>query len=409
MADSPLKELEYKTPLEFANTPNMDYVAKKGMNGLIYSVSPEVAPGTAEALLSLFGYDLDKKFEGRGPFEALSCGLDVKPNDLAFRCNFATSNDGSRIVDVRAGRINEGTEELSKAIQDNLHDLDGIKIFFSESMSFRSALVLKGRGLSANVKYPLNFMEEGVDLFAENWFSPSDSSEEAQKTSQILNQFIKKSYEILKDHPINIERIKEQKLPANIIIPWSGGKLPQLEPFSEKWNIKSGCVAAVAVVKGLCKHIGMKIVDVPGATGYIDTNTKAKGDFAVDLFKNSYDLVFLHVEGPDEAGHDGDIAGKIKIIEKIDKMLGDIIRRIPLEKTCIILLSDHHTPIEVRDHTSDPTPITIFSPNIDGDEVTSFSEKAASKGSLSIIKGKELPPFLYQKKILKKNIVEEKN
>ena len=390
MADRPLKELNYLTPLEAAETRNMNTLASKGISGLLYALAPGIVPGSDAANLALLGYNPYRVYSGRGGFEAAGAGIELEDEDLAFRCNFATVNDDFVVVDERAGRIkNETAAELEKELQ-NLHlkKASDTQVIFRHTLGFKGAMILRGEGLCLNVDASM----PKVGLPADS-IRPTDNSPEAKKTASALNEFIRESHRILRSHPINRKREKERLPPANVVIPWGGGKKPHLKPLNERCRLKGACVAAVSLIKGICKLAGMSIIHVPVATGDINTDTMAKADAALKALEN-HDFVMVHVEGPDEASHDGDVNGKIAIIRKIDAMVGKILGHINLEETCVALLADHTTSTKLRMHTADPTPITIASTEVVKDGVSRYSEREAYKGGLGHIRGKHVLPIL---------------
>lgn len=389
MADRQLKELNYLTPLEAAEPKNMNRIASLGTSGLLYAISPGIAPESDVATLAILGQDPYKVYTGRGGFEAIGAGIELRNEDIAFRCDFATVNEDFVIVDEKAGRIREDATELATQIQDlKLKSATDIEVIFKQTLGFKGVLVLRGENLSTNVSACKPKLNTRV-----NSIKPLDCSPEAKRTADILNEFIRVSHSILKDHPINRERRFRGQPPANVLIPWGGGRKPSLSPLHEKYGLRGACVAAVSLIKGICKLSGMDIISVSGATGEVDTDTTAKANAALKAIKD-HDLVLIHVEGPDEASHDGDLAGKILIIKKIDTMIGTILENIDLEETCIALLADHATSLKLKKHTADPTPITITSPDIVRDGVTHYSERAAYKGGLGNIYGKHVMPIL---------------
>jgi len=389
MADRPLKELNYLTPLEAVELKSMDRLASSGISGLLYPISPGVVPGSDVANLAILGYDPYKVYTGRGGFEAAGAGIELKKGDVAFRCNFATINNDFIIVDERAGRIREDAVKLASELQDlQLKTPPDVEVIFRHTLGFKGALVLRGEGLSLNVSTCMPQVNSRADLI-----KPLDNSAEAERTANALNEFIRTSYTLLKENPINQKRRSEGKPPANVVIPWGGGKKPDIEPLYRRYKLKSACIAAVSLIKGVCKLSGMDIIDVPEATGEVDTNTMAKANAALGAIKN-HDLVMIHVEGPDEASHDGDVSGKISIIRKIDSMVGMILEHINLEETCVVLLADHTTSTKFRRHTADPTPITIASTEVIGDRVSHYSERAAYRGGLGHIRGRHVIPIL---------------
>lgn len=389
MADRPLRDLSYRTPLEAASLKSIDRLASSGASGLLDPISPGVVPGSDVANLSLLGYDASRVYTGRGPLEAIGAGLQLQEGDLAFRCNFATVESDLTVLDERAGRILDGIGELEEGLQtlefDSRHD---VRFLFKRTSGFRGVLLLRGSGLSPNLSMQMPKIGWRADSVR-----AADNSTEAERTCNALREFIRRSHEFLEDHPVNRKRKAGRKPPANIVIPWGPGKRPNVQPLCETYKVKAACVAGVSLIKGICKLAGMTVVDVPGATGDIDTDTTAKGRAALRMLQD-HDLVFIHVEGPDEASHDGDISGKISIIEKIDSMVGLLIEHINLEQTCITVLADHTTSTRLRRHTGDPVPIVIAGADMICDEVASYSEKTASGGALGRIGGRDLMPIV---------------
>ncbi len=389
MADRPIKELGGLTPLEFAQTVHMDRLASLGVSGLLYAAGSGVACGSDVANLAILGYDPNRFYSGRGGFEACGVGVEMAFGDLAFRCDFATVNEDFYVVDARAGRVREGLDELANALADlkldNYSDLD---LFYKRTLGHKGVLVLRGGDLSANVAAD----PPKVGCKASS-VKPLDSSREALKTSQVLNELIWSSYRLLRDHPVNRKRERKGFPPANVVIPWGAGTKPELEPFHSKYGLRGACVAAASLIKGICRLAGMTVVDVQGATGDLDTNINAKAEAALDSLR-SHDFVLVHIEAPDEASHDGNVLGKIAMIQKIDEMVGKILDNVSLDDVCVALLSDHVTSTELRVHTADPTPITIAGCGVVNDGVSSYNETLACKGRLGYIYGRDVMPTL---------------
>ncbi|MGD6932674.1 MAG: 2,3-bisphosphoglycerate-independent phosphoglycerate mutase [Candidatus Bathyarchaeia archaeon] len=389
MADRPLQELDFKTPLEAANPVNMNKLASKGASGLLDPIAPGIAPGSDAANLTLLGYDPWLVCGGRGPFEAAGAGLQVKPGDLAFRCNFATVDDSLCLLDERAGRIGVEAKILGEAVEQiQLKVHSDIEVHFKQSLGFKAALVLRGDNLSSKVTSTLPKTGSPVAAVA-----PLDGSIEAKHTAEVLNEFIKLTHQTLVAHPINQKRKSDGKKPANAVLPWSGSTLPQMTPFQEKYGLKATCVAAASLIKGIGKFGGMNVPEVPGVTGELDTDTLAKADAALSALKGGSDFVYIHVEAPDEASHDGNVAGKIGIIQKIDAMLGRIIDSVDLVDTLVVLVPDHATSCKSRAHTGDAVPVCFAGGNVIPDGVTVYSERCAYKGGLSRISGKDVMPM----------------
>jgi 2,3-bisphosphoglycerate-independent phosphoglycerate mutase len=386
MGDRPLKELGYKTPLEAAITPNMDKMAENGICGIMDPIKPGIRPGSDTSHISILGYDPYEVYTGRGPFEAAGVGVDVLPGDIAFRCNFSTADEDGIITDRRAGRIREGTEELARSINGINIDQD-VEVIFKESTGHRAVLVLRGNGLSDQVS-DADPKHEGK---APKMVVAIDGSQEANKTANILNKIVKESYEVLKNHPLNLKRIDAGKPPANIIIPRGAGAVPNVQPFGEKYGLKPVCIAETGLIKGIAKIAGMELVDIKGATGGIDTNLENIKNGIIETASKDYDFMLINVDGADEAGHDGQMDEKIKFIEKVDVVIGELMR---IEDIYFILTADHSTPISTMDHTGDPVPIVICGPEVRVDDVKNFNERSVTKGGLCRIRGNNIMDIL---------------
>lgn len=385
MADRPLEDLGFKTPLEGADTPNMDKLAETGICGIMDTIKPGIRPGSDTAHISILGYDPYVVYTGRGPFEAAGVGLDVLEGDIAFRCNFSTANDEGIILDRRAGRIRERTEELASSI--NSIDIDDVEIIFKESTGHRAVLVLRGNGLSDKVSAadPKHDGKEWTKV------KPLDQTGEAQKTADILNQVVERSYELLKNHPLNLERIDNGENPANIILPRGAGAVPNVQPFYDKYGLKAACIAETGLIKGIGKIMGMDIIDIDGATGGVDTNLDNIAQGILDTASKDYDFLLINVDGADEAGHDGNAKDKLEFIERADAVVGKLR---DLDDFYFILTADHSTPISVMDHTGDPVPLVINGPDIRVDDVVEFNERSATQGGLCRIRGSDIMNIL---------------
>lgn len=389
MADRPIKELGYKTPLEAANTPNMDKLAEIGINGIMDPIRPGIRAGSDTSHISILGYDPYKVYTGRGPFEAAGIGIEVIAGDIAFRCNFSTRDENGIITDRRAGRIREGTDEIADSINSlKLEGFEDVGIIFKESTGHRAVLVLRGGGLSDKVS-DSDPKHEGKPP---KKVIPLDDSPEAEKTADLLNKFVEKSYEILKDHPVNQKRIDESENPANVILPRGVGAVPNVPSFNRKYGLKSACIAETGLIKGIGKIAGMDLVDVPGATGGIDTDLDSIAKSIVNTANgDDYDFILINIDGADEAGHDGEMEEKLKFIEKVDSVVGEIMK---IEDVYYILTADHSTPISAMDHTGDPVPIVIKGPEVRVDNVNKFNERAATSGGLCRIRGANVMDIL---------------
>ncbi|MDI9624440.1 MAG: cofactor-independent phosphoglycerate mutase [Methanothermobacter sp.] len=371
MADYPLPELGEKTPLQVADKPHMDHVAKKGSNGLLKTIPDDMEPGSDVANLAIMGYNPTKYYTGRGPLEAASIGVKLKKDDVAFRCNFITVHNG-RIIDFNADHIS--TKESSKLIK-TLNEHFKIGKFYT-GVSYRNLYIYPSReALKVKTKPPHDIIGEPIEDHL-----PSNG-----QTAEKIKQIIKESQRILKDHPTNIERSKRGKHPANMIWLWGQGQKPTMETLEEKYGLKGATITGVDLIKGLGVYLGLDNINVPGATGYLDTDYKAKGRYAIRALQD-HDIIFIHVEAPDEAGHAGDIKEKIKAIENIDsKILGPLLDELPsYDGFRLVLLADHPTPIKVGTHTRDPVPYAICGENMKKDNINSYDEESAKKGGLGL-------------------------
>ncbi len=385
MADWAVPELNSNTLLQYANTPNMDKLASLGRNGRLLTVADGFHPGSEVANMSVLGYNLPQVYEGRGPLEAASIGIDLKEGDMAMRCNIICI-ENENIKNHSAGHIT--TEEANELILFLQQHLGNEQIQFHTGVQYRHLLVIKNGNKNLDCTPP-----HDVPLKP---FAPlmiKATSEEAQQTAQLLNDLIWKSQELLANHPINLKRIAEGKDPANSIWPWSPGYRPRMKPLHETYpSIKSGSViSAVDLINGIGYYAGLKRIDVEGATGLYDTNYENKVKAALAALRAD-DFVYLHIEASDEAGHEGDINLKIKTIENLDKrVVGPIYETIKdwTEPVAIAVLPDHPTPCELRTHTSEPVPFIIWYPGIEADDVTSYSEVAACNGHYGLLKEDE--------------------
>lgn len=383
LSDRPVREFDRKTPLQAARKPAMDALARHGVNGLMDVIGHGIVPGSDTAHLALFGYDPHKVYTGRGPIEAAGAGVELRREDVAFRCNFATVDPSMRVLDRRAGRIKKGTAELARAVTGM--ELDGVTALFKESSEHRGVLVLRGDGLDHRVS--------DVDPHHEEVILESRALvPEAERTARALNEFVRRSHEALASHPVNRQRIKEGLLPANAILPRGAGSIRELEPMTERYGIKCAAVAGVNLVKGICRMVGMQVPDVPGATGGLDTDYRAKGEAALKLLGPN-DFVFVNIKAGDIASHDGDFRTKVRVVESIDAMLGVMLKDMH-EDVVVALTCDHSTPVAVKDHSADPVPITISGGGARVDGVKEFDEVSVSGGALGRIRGMDLMPIL---------------
>jgi 2,3-bisphosphoglycerate-independent phosphoglycerate mutase len=387
LGDRYVSDLGGRTPLEAARTPTLDRLAAEGETGLLDPIGPGVRGGSDTGHLAILGYDPYRYYPGRGPFEALGIGMEVKPGDLAFRCNFSTVDPDLVVTDRRAGRISEGTAELAAAL-DGLQ-IEDVVCRFKESIAHRAALVLRGPGLGAAVS-DVDPHEVGARVWEAQAECPDDTA--SAKTARIVNAFVRRSYEILNEHPVNRARREAGLVPANIALPRGIGVSPDLPPFDAAHGVKSACIVEVGLVKGLGRYLGMDVIDVPGSTAGLDTDTEAIGRAVVEAL-NDHNFILCNVKGPDVAGHDMNPTGKVSIIEKIDTMVAQILEA--TQGNLILMFSgDHSTPVTFGDHTGEPCPILFWGPGVRRDLVTSFGETAASAGGVGRIRGLDVVKIL---------------
>ena len=386
MADYAVDEFNGQTVLDVANKPNMDYMASHGELGMVKTVADGMKPGIDVANLSVMGYDTTKCYSGRSPLEAASIGVTLKDTDVTFRTNLVTLSDEENyedktMLDYSAGEITtEEARELMKTINEKLHD--DIVTFYA-GVSYRHLLVWDKGSTNVKLTPPHDISDKKIT----GHLPMGDGSDK-------LLKMMKKSVEILKDHPVNLKRIKEGKRPATSIWPWGEGTKPQLEKFYDKFGVKAGVISAVDLIKGIAILADMKSVDVEGANGNFDTNYKGKADAAFDLLtKEDKDFVYLHLEGPDECGHRGEADNKKYAVEMIDEKVIGYLRE-KLEKAGIdykmMVLPDHPTPISLKTHVSDPVPYIIFDSTKNIENNLDYCEKSAKKTGIYIEKGHEL-------------------
>lgn len=383
MADRPIKKIGNKTPLMVADIPNIDKLCKWGRSGLFQTVPQDMPPGSEVANLAVLGYNVYKVYQGRGVLEASSIGVKIEPTDLVMRCNLLCIED-EKIKNHSAGHIStEESHILIDFLNKNLAD-DAIR--FYPGFSFRHILVVKN-GIN-DLKFTPPHDVPGIP-FKDVLIKAT--SEKGEETAKLLNALILKSQVLLKDHPVNEKRIAKGKDPANSVWFWSAGYKPQMRTLNEKFGVTGAVISAVDIIKGLGIFAGMDVIEVEGATGLTDTNYEGKAEAAIEAIK-THDLVYLHVEATDEAGHAGDVDLKIKALEYLDKrVVKHVIEEVAKmkEHVTIAVLPDHSTPCEVRTHTHDPVPFIIYNPNLHPDEVIEYNEESVKKGFYGLIKGDE--------------------
>ncbi|WP_292519969.1 cofactor-independent phosphoglycerate mutase [Methanoculleus sp.] len=372
MADEPLAELGGRTPLEYADIPNMDRIAREGRCGMLTTVPAGFEPGSDVANLSILGYDPRTSYTARGPLEAASMGIDLQEGEMAYRCNLVAIRDGV-MEDFNAGHISsaEGAELL--------RDLDAVieGARFHPGVGYRNLMVISGAH-GAVTTAPHDIVGRSVGEYLPH----GDDAE-------ILLDCMERSREVFADHPVNRRRREEGKTPATEIWPWSGGKKPLLTPFNEKYGLTGGVISAVDLLNGIARLAGMDVIHVPGATGFLDTDYEAKARYAVDAL-DRLDFVYMHVEAPDEAGHMGSVEEKVRAIERLDEVIGIILDR---PDTTVAVLPDHPTPIRCKTHTRDPIPFAVLGKG--RDDVSAFSERDAAAGSFGLMQATDLLSLLF--------------
>ncbi len=388
MADYKVPELGNKTPMEASYTPNMDKLAEKGVVGLVKTVADNMKPGSDVANLSVLGYDPNVYYTGRSPLEAGSIGIDMKETDIAFRCNLVTLSDEENyddktILDYCAEDIS--TEEAKVLIDYLEKELGNEEFKLYSGVSYRHCLIWNNGTLDLGVLTPPH------DITGKPIKEYLPKSENAKK----LYDMMVRSYELLKDHPINLERVKKGLRPANSMWLWGEGKKASLTPFVEKYGLKGSMISAVDLLKGIGKFAGMNVVYVPNATGYLDTNFEGKAKACIKEFENGQDLVYVHIEAPDECGHRYEIENKKKSLEIIDeKVLGPILEALEkYEDYKVLILPDHATPLELKTHTNDPVPFLVYKKSNPAVVGGVFTEDGAKNSGIYIENGPKIMEY----------------
>ena len=392
MADLPFAALNDKTPMELAYKPCMDSLAKKGEVGLVKTVQDGMKPGSDVANLAVLGYDAKKYYSGRSPLEAASIGIDLKATDVTFRCNLVTLSDepeysDKTMVDYCADDISSAE---AKILIEYIEEKLGNDTFsFYPGVSYRHCLVWDNGVVDGhNLTPPHDITDRPI----KEYIPQGDNVSE-------LYDMMKKSYDLLKDHPVNLERIKRGKRPANSIWLWGEGTKPALDSFEEKFNKKGSMISAVDLLKGIAICAKMNSVDVDGATGYIDTNFEGKCSAAIEEFKKGQDLVYIHVEAPDECGHRGEAENKVKSLEIIDeKILSPVVEFLrSYDDFAVLVCPDHPTPLCIKTHSSDPVPYLIYSSKNEIDGVDVFTEATCKSTGNYIAEGYTMMEYFLTK------------
>ncbi len=372
MADYPLSELGDKTPLQAANTANIDRLCALGRTGFVKSVPEDLPPGSAVANLSLLGYDVHNVYQGRGVLEAASMGVQLKENDIALRCNLICVDKG-KIKNHSAGHIS--TPEAHELIKYASRRLGNEDVSFYPGVSYRHLVLIRDGSTEIACTPPHDVPGGKYKDYLVRAEKPA-----GHPTAKILNSLTEESLKILADHPVNKKREKEGKDPGNCLWFWSPGKKPDMKTFQELYGLHGAVISAVDLVKGIGALAGMDIINVKGATGLHDTNYEGKADAAFEALKGEHDFVYLHIEASDEAGHEGNAELKKTTIEYLDsRIVGPLMQKLSTldEPVTIALLPDHATPCDLRTHTRDYIPFIIYNPDLKPDDVKQYDESLA--------------------------------
>ena len=389
MSDEPIEALGGKTPLEYASTPAMDALASGGQMGMVQNVPEGMHPGSEVANLSVMGYDPKTDFTGRSPLEALSVGVKMEPDDIIFRCNVVTLTEEEpypekTILDHSSGEIpTEEADQLMDAIRENFNN----ETFqFYTGTSYRHIMVWK-HGRLAKLEPPHDHLTQVIGPYL-----PQEP---------VLRSFMERSFDILNNHPVNLKRAAEGKRKANSLWYWGAGTKPSLGGFTEKTGLKGAMISAVDLLKGIAVGAGMGIYNVEGATGSLDTNWEGKAQAAIDaLLRDGCDFAYIHVEAPDEMGHQGLVKEKVQSIEYLDtRVIGPIVKAMEQagEDYRMLVLPDHPTPIRIRTHSSDPVPYVLYDSTRQERKLARYTEEEARATGVFVPHGYELLGQLLQK------------
>jgi 2,3-bisphosphoglycerate-independent phosphoglycerate mutase len=386
MADYPVAELGGKTPLQAARTPNLDRLAGQGILGRVQTIPPGFSPGSDVANLTVFGYDPAVYYTGRAPLEAVAMGVKLAPGDVAFRCNLVTllKEDGDIYMeDFSAGHIS--TEEAARIVKDLGKELGNEEFHFYPGVGYRHLLVWRQGEASLRLK-----TTPPHDITGRNISPHIPEGDGEEEILWLMNR----AQKILPRHPVNLERIRTGKKPGNAIWLWGQGKAPILEPMTRRFGIRGAVISAVDLIKGIGYYAGLEIVNVPGATGYLDTNYAGKAEYALKALEDR-DLVYVHVEAPDEAAHNGNLKDKIQAIEDFDrKILAPILEGAEkFDGYRLLILPDHFTPLTIKTHSPEPVPFIVFSSEEKDTPIKAgrfFDEEAAEKTGLLVGRGHDL-------------------
>ena len=392
LGDRPCKEFNGITPLQKADLPSFDFLAANGMIGRHYSIGPGIPPGSDTAQLSMLGYDIQKEYPGRGFLEAMGWDVEVERGDVVFRVNFGTvERRGNSLIvrDRRAGRISgKDAESVASAVEE-MDLLNGeVKAIIRHTLEHRGILILKGQDLEAEVT-DVDPHEAGYPVLEPK---PITKSSGARRTALALKEFVLRSYEVLKNLEVNLERERSGLLPANIVLPRGAASKIPISSFHEKWGLNPAAIAVGPLYRGIAKSMGMKLLEVEGATGLPDSNFKGKIEVGLRALESGFDFVFVHIKGTDVASHMKNPELKAKVLEKVDSALEPLL---DLSEDYVLLLTgDHTTPCSLGKHSGDPIPLMISGKEIPRDDVGRFDELRCIRGGLGTLLGRDLMRLL---------------
>ena len=388
MADEPIAQLGDKTPMEAAYTPNMDFMAQNGLSAMVQTIPQGMSPGSDIGNLALMGYDPKADFSGRAPLEAASMGITLTQDEVAFRCNLITEKNGV-MADYSAGHITSDEAKLLIEYFQRAIDLPDVRFYAGKS--YRHLMVFKTNHVEQMLKVktvpPHDILNQSLKSYLPN--GPH---------SDILLSLMEKSRGVLSGHQVNKFRVDAGDNPANMIWLWGQGSRPHLPLFKDRYHLSGSVISAVDLVNGIGSLVGLDVIHVPGANGYYDTNYKGKADHALESLKK-HDFVYVHVEAPDEAGHNGDAKAKLECVERFDRLVVGTVREYlkSHHQVRVLIAPDHPTPVAKRTHTSDPVPFVMYGEGFEPNGAKVYSEKEAASKGLKFHSGTEMIKFFFKK------------
>lgn len=375
LGDRPNTELGDRTALQAAYRPTLNRLTRTGSSGIMHPITPGYRTGSDTSHLSLLGYDPEKFYTGRGPFEAMGLGMKVLGGDVAFRANFGTADSSGKVVDRRAGRITEGTSELAESLS---FELNGIEFFVKAGVEHRAALVMRGEGLSDSIT-DSDPHEPGMNVHI-----VESTKKDGNFTAEVLNKYLSEARKILSEHEVNRERAKNNLPPANELLVRGAGIAPKLTKFSDVYGMRGAVISGIPMISGICQLVGMDKIEVKGATGRLDSDFSAKFRSAYETLKE-YDFLIMNIKATDVAGHDGDALAKRDAIQRIDAAMKGIFSH--LDDLVFCVTGDHSTPCSIKDHSGDPLPILFNTSGIIVDKSKLFDEVSCTSGAYNIVSG----------------------